>query len=64
MSVKLASFLCKTFRILPEEIVCPGGNTSWDKVEVKDGNRICEGQKNICNQTGQLCMFPSDNPLV
>uniref|UniRef100_UPI0037E9AE22 all-trans retinoic acid-induced differentiation factor n=1 Tax=Semicossyphus pulcher TaxID=241346 RepID=UPI0037E9AE22 len=40
--------------ILPQEVACPGGNTSWVKVEVKEGNRVCEGQKDMCNQTGQL----------
>ncbi|XP_026174721.1 all-trans retinoic acid-induced differentiation factor isoform X2 [Mastacembelus armatus] len=40
--------------ILPEAIVCPGGNVSWDKVEISKGTRLCEGQKNMCNQTGHL----------
>lgn len=43
------------YRILPPHVVCPGGNTSWEKVELKEGNRLCEGQKNMCNQTGQPC---------
>ncbi|XP_061742041.1 all-trans retinoic acid-induced differentiation factor [Nerophis ophidion] len=40
--------------ILPADIACPGGNTSWEKVELTKGNRLCEGQKNMCNQTGQM----------
>uniref|UniRef100_A0AAQ6IJJ5 EGF-like domain-containing protein n=1 Tax=Anabas testudineus TaxID=64144 RepID=A0AAQ6IJJ5_ANATE len=56
-------FIEMNYMILPEDIVCPGGNTSWDKVEVKDGTRFCEGQKNICNQTGQLSINCPENSL-
>ncbi|XP_068433296.1 all-trans retinoic acid-induced differentiation factor [Clinocottus analis] len=48
---------------LPPDIDCPGGNTSWEKVEVKEGNRICEGQKDMCNQTGQLSIYCPENSL-
>ncbi|XP_028253586.1 all-trans retinoic acid-induced differentiation factor [Parambassis ranga] len=51
------------YMILPHDILCPGGNISWEKVEVKDGNRLCEGQKNICNQTGQLSIDCPENSL-
>ncbi|XP_074484153.1 all-trans retinoic acid-induced differentiation factor [Sebastes fasciatus] len=51
------------YLILPQDMVCPGGNTSWEKVEVKDGNRLCEGQKDMCNQTGQLSMNCPENSL-
>ncbi|KAM6992549.1 all-trans retinoic acid-induced differentiation factor [Tautogolabrus adspersus] len=49
--------------ILPREIDCPGGNSSWEKVEVKVGNRLCEGQKDMCNQTGQLSSECPENSL-
>ncbi|XP_029352795.1 all-trans retinoic acid-induced differentiation factor [Echeneis naucrates] len=51
------------YMILPGDIICPGGNISWSKVEVNAGNRICEGQKNMCNQTGQLSMTCPENSL-
>ncbi|XP_040016704.2 all-trans retinoic acid-induced differentiation factor [Gasterosteus aculeatus] len=51
------------FIILPEHVHCPGGNTSWAKVEVKGGNRLCEGQINWCNQTGQLSINCPENSL-
>ncbi|XP_072218093.1 all-trans retinoic acid-induced differentiation factor [Leuresthes tenuis] len=51
------------YMILPQHIACPGGNTSWQKVEVKEGNRLCEGQKNMCNQTGELSMNCPENSL-
>ncbi|XP_024147371.1 all-trans retinoic acid-induced differentiation factor [Oryzias melastigma] len=51
------------FMILPPHVVCPGGNTSWEKVELKEGNRLCEGQKNMCNQTGQPSVYCPENSL-
>ncbi|XP_016359009.1 all-trans retinoic acid-induced differentiation factor-like [Sinocyclocheilus anshuiensis] len=43
-----------THLLLPSKLECPGGNASWEKVEVKNNARICKGQKNICNQTAQM----------
>ncbi|XP_042339239.1 all-trans retinoic acid-induced differentiation factor-like, partial [Plectropomus leopardus] len=51
------------YMILPQDIDCPGGNTSWKKVEVKAGNRLCEGQRDMCNQTGQLSLNCPENSL-
>ncbi|XP_034000093.1 all-trans retinoic acid-induced differentiation factor [Trematomus bernacchii] len=56
-------FIELNYMILPQDIFCPGGNTSWEKVEVKEGNRFCEGQKDTCNQTGQLSMNCPENSL-
>lgn len=56
-------FIELNYVILPEDIACPGGNTSWEKVEVKEGNRLCEGQKNTCNQTGQLSISCPGNSI-
>jgi len=41
-------------RLLPSKLECPGGNASWETVEVKNNARICEGQKNVCNQTALM----------
>ncbi|KAL0967088.1 hypothetical protein UPYG_G00247670 [Umbra pygmaea] len=49
--------------ILPAHLVCPGGNASWDKVEVKGESLYCEGQKDICNQTGHLSLTCPENSL-
>ncbi|XP_061602737.1 all-trans retinoic acid-induced differentiation factor [Cololabis saira] len=51
------------YMILPQKILCPGGNTFWEKVNVTKGNRVCQGQKNTCNQTGQLSMNCPENSL-
>ncbi|KAM3860944.1 all-trans retinoic acid-induced differentiation factor [Diretmus argenteus] len=49
--------------ILPANVDCPGGNTSWEKVDVKEGNRLCRGQRNVCNQTGQMSFNCPENSL-
>uniref|UniRef100_A0A3P9K6B5 All-trans retinoic acid induced differentiation factor n=1 Tax=Oryzias latipes TaxID=8090 RepID=A0A3P9K6B5_ORYLA len=51
------------FMILPPHVACPGGNTSWEKVELKEGKRLCERQKNMCNQTGHLSVYCPENSL-
>lgn len=49
------------YLILPVKLLCPGGVTSWKNIEEKEGNRICEGQNNMCNQTGQMSMDCPEN---
>ncbi|XP_056283411.1 all-trans retinoic acid-induced differentiation factor [Pseudoliparis swirei] len=49
--------------ILPRDIGCPGGNDYWEKVQVEGENRICEGPKDMCNQTSQLSMNCPENSL-
>ncbi|XP_044024003.1 all-trans retinoic acid-induced differentiation factor [Siniperca chuatsi] len=56
-------FMELNYMILPQDIVCPGGNASWEKVEVKEGNCLCEGQKDMCNQSGQLSINCPENSL-
>lgn len=52
------SFL-RVWRILPLDLSCPGGKASWEKVDVEDRNRVCRGQIDVCNRTGQMCKFLS-----
>ncbi|KAM8831244.1 all-trans retinoic acid-induced differentiation factor [Spinachia spinachia] len=56
-------FIELNFIILPEHVHCPGGNTSWKKVEVKGENRLCNGQIDMCNQTGQLSINCPEHSL-
>ncbi|XP_075872002.1 all-trans retinoic acid-induced differentiation factor [Nelusetta ayraudi] len=49
--------------ILPADLPCPGGNASWERVEVRDGNRLCEGQKDLCNQTRHMSIDCPANSL-
>ncbi|XP_057678739.1 all-trans retinoic acid-induced differentiation factor [Corythoichthys intestinalis] len=43
-----------SYLILPADIACPGGNSSWDRVEIREGKHFCEGQRNMCNQPGKM----------
>lgn len=56
-------FLDLSYMILPKDLACPGGNASWQRVEIKQGKRFCQGQKNMCNQTGQMSMSCPENSL-
>ncbi|XP_035276460.1 all-trans retinoic acid-induced differentiation factor isoform X2 [Anguilla rostrata] len=38
--------------LLPYHLTCPGGNASWEKVETRGEIRLCEGQRNSCDQMG------------
>ncbi|XP_026858791.2 all-trans retinoic acid-induced differentiation factor isoform X1 [Electrophorus electricus] len=52
-----------THLVLPIKLECPGGNISWDTVEVKHDTRLCEGQRSACNQTGQMPWNCPENSL-
>lgn len=56
-------FIALDHMILPQDVLCPGGNTSWEKVEVIKGNRHCKGHRDMCNQTGQLSINCPENSL-
>ncbi|XP_023619247.1 all-trans retinoic acid-induced differentiation factor isoform X2 [Myotis lucifugus] len=38
--------------ILPEDVNCPGGINAWNTVTFYPNNQTCEGQRNLCNSTG------------
>uniref|UniRef100_W5NJ65 All-trans retinoic acid induced differentiation factor n=1 Tax=Lepisosteus oculatus TaxID=7918 RepID=W5NJ65_LEPOC len=46
---------------LPSNLECPGGNTSWEHVELIGETVMCEGQKNACN--GTEAWFCPENSL-
>lgn len=56
-------FLKLDYVNLPFNLVCPGGNSSWEKVKVEGDNRVCRGQKNMCNQTDQMSMTCPENSV-
>ncbi|TRY58791.1 hypothetical protein DNTS_009768 [Danionella cerebrum] len=47
--------------ILPSQLECPGGNASWESSEVKHNARICEGQRDVCNQTMKIAWNCPEN---
>lgn len=56
-------FIQLDYMNLPLNLLCPGGNSSWEKVEVDGDNRLCQGQKNFCNQTGHMSLNCPENSL-
>ncbi|XP_029903817.1 all-trans retinoic acid-induced differentiation factor [Myripristis murdjan] len=56
-------FIDLNYLVLPPNLPCPGGNSSWEKAEVHEGNRVCQVQRNICNQTGQMSFNCPENSL-
>ncbi|KAG3267783.1 all-trans retinoic acid-induced differentiation factor isoform X1 [Ictidomys tridecemlineatus] len=64
--------LANTFRgfiqlqtlVLPQGISCPGGNDAWKQVISHKDNKICQGQRNLCNSTGDPEMCPENGSCV
>ncbi|XP_056150673.1 all-trans retinoic acid-induced differentiation factor [Lampris incognitus] len=56
-------FIELNYLILPVNLACPGGNTSWEKEEIRGGERLCQNQRSLCNQTGQMSMNCPENSL-
>ncbi|XP_058235464.1 all-trans retinoic acid-induced differentiation factor [Hemibagrus wyckioides] len=52
-----------SYLILPIKLDCPGGNTSWDRVDINHDTRFCEGQRNACNLTGQISLDCPENSV-
>ncbi|KAK3542124.1 hypothetical protein QTP86_016477 [Hemibagrus guttatus] len=52
-----------SYLILPIKLDCPGGNTSWDRVDINHDTRLCEGQRNTCNLTGQTSLDCPENSV-
>ncbi|KAJ8269836.1 hypothetical protein GJAV_G00107390 [Gymnothorax javanicus] len=48
---------------LPSHLTCPGGNASWEKVQMRGELCLCDGQRNSCNQTGQMSQDCPSNSL-
>nr|XP_055108203.1 all-trans retinoic acid-induced differentiation factor isoform X1 [Symphalangus syndactylus] len=64
--------LANTFRgfthlqtlILPQDVNCPGGINAWNTITSYIDNQICQGQKNLCNNTGDPEMCPENGSCV
>ncbi|KAJ8372178.1 hypothetical protein AAFF_G00293950 [Aldrovandia affinis] len=49
--------------MLPARLACPGGNASWEKTETRGDVRLCEGQRNACDQVGHMSWDCPENSL-
>ncbi|KAM6180138.1 all-trans retinoic acid-induced differentiation factor [Erethizon dorsatum] len=50
--------------VLPQAVNCPGGNNAWENVSFYINNKICQGQKNLCNSTGEPEMCPENGSCL
>ncbi|XP_010369549.2 all-trans retinoic acid-induced differentiation factor isoform X2 [Rhinopithecus roxellana] len=50
--------------ILPQDVSCPGGINAWNTITSYIDNQICQGQKNLCNNTGDPEMCPENGSCV
>ncbi|KAG8430424.1 hypothetical protein GDO86_020634 [Hymenochirus boettgeri] len=46
---------------LPPKLGCPGGNDSWETVDVNSTIRICQDQKSLCNTTSGWVLLCPEN---
>ncbi|XP_075000792.1 all-trans retinoic acid-induced differentiation factor isoform X1 [Calonectris borealis] len=41
---------------VPLALECPGGSSAWEEVTTRGSSRLCQGQRNPCNSSGELSM--------
>uniref|UniRef100_A0A8B9EA13 All-trans retinoic acid induced differentiation factor n=1 Tax=Anser cygnoides TaxID=8845 RepID=A0A8B9EA13_ANSCY len=46
---------------VPLELECPGGNSAWEEVTEHGSSRLCHGQRNPCNSSGELAWLCPEN---
>ncbi|XP_006162233.1 all-trans retinoic acid-induced differentiation factor [Tupaia chinensis] len=46
--------------VLPQDASCPGGINAWNTVTSYIDNQVCQGQKNLCNSTGESGLCPEN----
>ncbi|KAM9297961.1 all-trans retinoic acid-induced differentiation factor-like [Morus bassanus] len=39
---------------VPLALECPGGSSAWEEVTMSGSGRLCQGQRNPCNGSGEL----------
>ncbi|KAM6221114.1 all-trans retinoic acid-induced differentiation factor [Rhynchocyon petersi] len=64
--------LANTFRgftqlqtlVLPQDVNCPGDISAWNTITTYVNNQTCQGQRNLCNNTGESEMCPENGSCV
>ncbi|XP_065443392.1 all-trans retinoic acid-induced differentiation factor isoform X1 [Chrysemys picta bellii] len=46
---------------LPRALECPGGSMAWDLTTTHGDSRTCQGQRNLCNSSGELAWLCPEN---
>lgn len=50
--------------ILPQDVNCPGGINAWNVVTSYTNYQTCQGQRNLCNSTGDAEICPENGSCV
>ncbi|XP_006880656.1 PREDICTED: all-trans retinoic acid-induced differentiation factor [Elephantulus edwardii] len=50
--------------VLPQDVNCPGGISTWNTITTYINNQTCQGQRNLCNSTGDAEMCPENGSCV
>ncbi|XP_025914032.1 all-trans retinoic acid-induced differentiation factor [Apteryx rowi] len=48
---------------VPLSLECPGGSSAWEQVTTHGSSRLCQGQRNPCNSSGELAQLCPENAL-
>ncbi|XP_042659170.1 all-trans retinoic acid-induced differentiation factor [Tyto alba] len=48
---------------VPLVLECPGGSSAWEEVTTHGSNRLCQGQRNSCNGSGELAWLCPENAV-
>ncbi|KAF1654193.1 All-trans retinoic acid-induced differentiation factor, partial [Aptenodytes patagonicus] len=46
---------------VPLALECPGGSSAWEEVTTSGSSRLCQGQRNPCNGSGELAWLCPEN---
>ncbi|XP_006032437.1 all-trans retinoic acid-induced differentiation factor [Alligator sinensis] len=46
---------------VPLALDCPGGSAAWENITAGTDSRICQGQRNSCNSSGELAWLCPEN---
>ncbi|XP_075353662.1 all-trans retinoic acid-induced differentiation factor isoform X2 [Mycteria americana] len=46
---------------VPLALECPGGSSAWEEVTTLQSSRLCQGQRNPCNGSGELAWSCPEN---
>ncbi|NXL40588.1 ARAID factor, partial [Glaucidium brasilianum] len=46
---------------VPRVLQCPGGSGAWDEVTTRGSSRLCRGQRNTCNASGEMAWLCPEN---
>ncbi|XP_004451514.1 all-trans retinoic acid-induced differentiation factor [Dasypus novemcinctus] len=50
--------------VLPQDVSCPGGIDAWNSITHYIDNKVCQGQRDLCNSTEDSELCPENGACV